>query len=70
MKKIIKKLICVMLIATFSFTAFGCTGKTGQQGGGNPNADQTLTIYALNRGYGIKWLEELEKMGVRLNQEK
>ena len=59
MKTLLKKLICMALATAVLLSVYACTGKKPQ--GGNPNADQTLSIYTLNRGYGVKWLEELEK---------
>lgn len=66
MKNLFKKIVSLTLVAASSLAVYGCSGNKESQGGGggggNPNASQTLSIYSLNRGYGIKWLEEIEKL--------
>ena len=59
MKTLLKKLICMALASAVLLSVYACTGK--KPPAGNSNADQTLSIYSLNRGYGINWLIELEK---------
>lgn len=63
MKKITKMAMAVTLAASMLITAAcGQTGEgTGGNGiaGGDGNAEKTIHVAAINKGYGIDWLEKM-----------
>ena len=54
MKKRFMKILTVLFALLIAFGATACTG-TGSTGG-NSDAENTLDIYLLYKGYGDAWL--------------
>lgn len=54
MKKLFKMIICVLLIATFSFSAVGCSG-------GGEDETGAIVVKVFDGGYNVSWLDKIIK---------